>query len=79
MIAEKLALKIQPVVLIDTAHFYSSKRREARPGTILVIFLPSFIPPKKEKNWFAQLQSQMQQTYDLYAATKRTEVIASRQ
>lgn len=78
MIAEKLALKIQPVVLIDTAHFYSSKRREARPGTILVIFLPSFIPPKKEKNWFAQLQSQMQQTYDLYAATKRTEVIASR-
>lgn len=69
LIADKLGLKVQPVVLIGTARYYSSKTLTARPGRITAIFLESFTPDRTNKAWLKQLQETMQQTYDEHAET----------
>lgn len=67
LIADKLGLKVQPVVLIETARYFSTKRMTARPGTIMAVFLDSFTADKQDKAWLGRLQLQMQETYDRYA------------
>lgn len=69
LIADKLGLKVQPVVLIGTARYYSSKTLTARPGRITAVFLESFTPDRTNKAWLKQLQETMQQTYDEHAET----------
>ena len=67
LIAETLSLRVQPVVLIKTADYFSTKKMTAKPGTVTVVFLESFLPDKTNKNWLKQLQATMQETYDRYA------------
>lgn len=67
LIAETLSLRVQPVVLIKTADYFSTKKMTAKPGTVTVVFLESFLPDKTNKNWLKQLQATMQDTYDRYA------------
>ena len=67
LIADKLGLKVQPVVLIETARYFSTKRMTARPGTIMAVFLDSVTADKQDKAWLGRLQLQMQETYDRYA------------
>ena len=64
LIADKLALRIQPVVLLRTSHFYSNKVKTARPGTITALFLPTVIADRTDKTWLVTLQAQMQAAYD---------------
>lgn len=68
LIAEKLGLKVQPVVLVGTAEHFSTKQMTARPGMVTAIFLESFTPDKADKTWLADLQKKMQETHDQYAA-----------
>lgn len=67
LIAETLSLRVQPVVLIETADYFSTKKMSAKPGTVTAVFLESFLPDKTNKNWLKQLQATMQETYDRYA------------
>ena len=67
IIADKLGLKVQPVVLINTAHHFSTKRMTARPGIVTVVFLESFVADPQDKEWLKRLRDTMQQTYDRYA------------
>lgn len=67
IIADKLGLKVQPVVLIQTSRYFSTKRMMARPGIITAVFLESFVPDPKDKEWLKRLHDTMQETYDLYA------------
>ncbi|MEJ2468488.1 MAG: lysophospholipid acyltransferase family protein [Campylobacterales bacterium] len=67
LIADKLELKVQPVVLIETSRYFSTKRFTARPGTITAVFLDSFTADKTDKAWLKNLHDTMQETYDRYA------------
>ena len=67
LIADKLGLKVQPVVLVETSRYFSTKKLSARPGNITTVFLESFTADKNDKEWLKRLQITMQETYDRYA------------
>jgi 1-acyl-sn-glycerol-3-phosphate acyltransferase len=67
LIADKLELKVQPVVLIETSRYFSTKRMRARPGTITAVFMDSFTANRNDKAWLKHLHDSMQETYDRYA------------
>jgi 1-acyl-sn-glycerol-3-phosphate acyltransferase len=64
MVADKYSLKVQPVVLIATASYFSNKRRDFRPGTITALFLDPFIAEKNDPEWLKNTQITMQKVYD---------------
>jgi len=68
MVADKYALRVQPVVLINTARYFDLKNRSGRTGSITVVYLDSFVASKDDKNWLAELQVKMQEVYDTYLA-----------
>jgi len=64
VIADQYKLKVQPIVLIETAKCYDIKHFYYVPRNIKVIFLDSFIADKNEKNWLSELREKMQKVYD---------------
>ncbi|MEA3228510.1 MAG: 1-acyl-sn-glycerol-3-phosphate acyltransferase, partial [Campylobacterota bacterium] len=64
VVADKYQLKVQPVVLIQTAKYYNIKKMFYSPGKITVIFLDSFIADKSDENWLKDLRTTMQKVYD---------------
>jgi len=64
VVADKYRLRVQPIVLIQTAKYYDIKRFYYSPGTIKVIYLDSFIADKEDNNWLLKLQEKMQKVYD---------------
>jgi 1-acyl-sn-glycerol-3-phosphate acyltransferase len=64
VVADKYRLRVQPIVLIQTAKYYDIKRFYYSPGTIKVIYLDSFIADKEDSNWLKELKEKMQKVYD---------------
>ncbi len=64
VVADKYQLKVQPIVLMQTAKYYNIKKFFYSPGTIKVIFLDSFIADKENENWLKDLRVTMQKVYD---------------
>lgn len=64
IIADKYRLRVQPVVLLETAKYYNIKKYIANIGTIRVVFLPSFIANGSNPNWLQELRKEMQRVYD---------------
>jgi 1-acyl-sn-glycerol-3-phosphate acyltransferase len=64
VVADKYQLRVQPIVLIQTAKYYDIKRFYYSPGTITVIFMDSFIADKEDDNWLNELRIKMQKVYD---------------
>ena len=64
VVADKYQLKVQPIVLIETAKYYDIKRLYYKPGKIKVIFMDSFIADKNDENWLRDLRQKMQKVYD---------------
>lgn len=64
VVADKYQLRVQPVVLMQTAKYYNIKKFFYDPGTIKVIFLDSFIADKEDKEWLKELRVKMQKVYD---------------
>ena len=64
VVADKYQLKVQPVVLIQTAKYYDIKKFYYKPGRITVIFMDSFIADKSDENWLSNLRIKMQKVYD---------------
>jgi 1-acyl-sn-glycerol-3-phosphate acyltransferase len=62
MIGEKLSLKVQPIVVVDSARFLSSKRGAAC-GLLEIVALPSFVP-QKGVEWFDQCRIDIQEELD---------------
>ncbi|BCD60414.1 MULTISPECIES: 1-acyl-sn-glycerol-3-phosphate acyltransferase [unclassified Nitratiruptor] len=63
IIAEKLKLKVQPIVIVCARKRFDSKTLELNPGTIKVIYMPSFYPNPNDE-WFKELRVKMQETVD---------------
>ena len=64
IVADKYALRVQPIVLIATASCYNIKKYYYRPRKIKVIFLDSFIADKEDPAWMDNLRVKMQKVYD---------------
>ncbi len=64
LVADKYALRVQPIVLIATASCYNIKKYYYRPRKIKAIFLDSFIADKEDKEWMNNLKITMQKVYD---------------
>ncbi len=65
VVADKYQLKVQPVVIIESAKCYNIKKFYYKPATTLkVIFLDSFIADKSDENWLKELREKMQKVYN---------------
>ncbi|WP_428738968.1 lysophospholipid acyltransferase family protein [Sulfurimonas sp.] len=64
VIADKYQLKVQPIVLVDTAGCYDIKTFFYMPKNITVIYLESFIADKGNPDWLNNLRDTMQKVYD---------------
>ena len=64
VVADKYLLKVQPIVLMQTAKYYNIKKFYYKPGKIKVIFMDSFIADKNDENWLSDLRIKMQKVYD---------------
>lgn len=64
VIADKYALRVQPVVLVETAACYDIKRFYYKPKDITVVFLPAFVADREDPNWLNNLRETMQKVYD---------------
>lgn len=64
VVADMYQLKVQPVIIIQSAKYYNIKKFCYRPGTITVIYLDSFIADKSDENWLKNLKFKMQEVYD---------------
>ena len=67
MVADKFKLRVQPVVLIETAKHYDIKSYYHRPGRLKAIYLDSFDADRSDKEWLKRTQIEMQEVYDKYA------------
>jgi 1-acyl-sn-glycerol-3-phosphate acyltransferase len=63
-IADKYQLKVQPVVLIQSAKYYDIKKFFYMPGRLTLIYMDSFIADKNDENWLKDLRVKMQKVYD---------------
>ena len=70
MVANKLQLRVQPVVLVGTASTFDSGKRIFHPfGKLHVVFLDAFDADKNDKEWLHNTQIKMQEVYDEHAHT----------
>lgn len=64
IVADKFALKVQPVVLIATAWHFSNKRKHFHSGAVTAVYLDSFVADKNDPEWLNNLHTTMQKVYD---------------
>ncbi len=63
IIADKLRLKVQPVLIICARARFDSKQLTLNPGVIKIIPLPSYIPDPST-DWLKELRKTMQERID---------------
>jgi 1-acyl-sn-glycerol-3-phosphate acyltransferase len=59
ILAEKLNLTVQPVVIANARKIFDSQGFKVNSGTAIVSYLPP-INPKEDENWYEKLHSDMQ-------------------
>ena len=64
MIAEKLKLKVQPIVITGSKHFLDEGKLTSQGGVISYHFLPSIDTKKCDQNWYENMQQSMQKVID---------------
>ena len=64
VVADKYKLRVQPVVLIESASCYDIKRFYYMPKDITVVFMDSFVADKDNENWLNDLRNKMQKVYN---------------
>ena len=60
MVAQKFNLKVQPIVLIGTREIFDSKKLNAKPGVVKIIYLDSVVATK-ESDWFKDTENKMRE------------------
>jgi len=64
MIAEKLGLKVQPIVITGSKWVLNEHNRTGHSGTVHYKFLPTVTADKADKEWFDKLHELMQKEID---------------
>ncbi len=63
MLAEKLDLKVQPIVMVNTKYILDSQKLLSRSGEVSIIYLNT-VDPKADKDWFVKTREDMQKALD---------------
>lgn len=63
MIANKLALRVQPLVILNTRDILDSKKLLQNPGVVKVIYLDP-VQADKKTDWFKEVEAEMQATFE---------------
>lgn len=63
MVANKLNLKVQPLVIINTKDILDSQKLTATPGVVKVIYLDP-VQADKKTDWFAQTEKKMNDIFN---------------
>ena len=58
VLAEKLDLKVQPIIITGSRYVLDSQKLTAHSGTVTVTYL-DMIDPKKDENWYETLKETM--------------------
>ncbi len=64
MIADRYELRVQPVVIMQSAKYYNIKEYYYKPGRVKLIYMNSFVANKEDKEWLKNLREKMQKVYD---------------
>jgi 1-acyl-sn-glycerol-3-phosphate acyltransferase len=64
IVADTYSLKVQPVVIIQSAKCYNTKEFYYKPSKIKVVFMDSFVADKNDDEWLKNLRLKMQKVYD---------------
>ena len=64
IVAEKLKLKVQPVVITGSKHVLNEHNRTAHSGTVYYDFLPTIDVTSADEDWFEKLYADMQAHID---------------
>ena len=62
--ADKLNLRVQPVVITGSKWLLNEHNRTAHNATIKVIYLPAFNAKDASKEWYQEVKDTMQATID---------------
>ncbi|UTJ06781.1 lysophospholipid acyltransferase family protein [Arcobacter roscoffensis] len=62
MVANKHGLKVQPVLLFNTRDILDSKKLEAQPGIVKVVYLDP-VQADKKTDWFEQTEIKMNEVF----------------
>jgi len=60
MVANKLNLKVQPLIIINTKKILDSQKLQANPGVVKVIYLEP-IQANKDTNWYKETEEKMKE------------------
>jgi 1-acyl-sn-glycerol-3-phosphate acyltransferase len=60
ILAEKLDLAVQPVVIANARKVFDSQSFKVQSGTVIVSYLPP-VNPKDDENWYEKLHNDMQE------------------
>jgi len=71
LLAEKLNLKIQPIIITNSKELLNEHELTSKSTTVHITYLDSFTPNKGDKEWFNRLQQQMQEVIDREASLGR--------
>jgi len=63
-IAQKLGMKVQPVVIVGSKWVLNEHNRTAHNGTIKVIYLPTVDVSNAPKDWYDRIAKDMQEVID---------------
>lgn len=58
MVANKLKLKVQPLIIINTRQILNSKNMEAKPGIVKIIYLDP-VQADRKTDWFKETETKM--------------------
>jgi 1-acyl-sn-glycerol-3-phosphate acyltransferase len=64
IIAEKLKLKIQPIVITNSKKLLNEHNKTAHSATVHIQYLDTFTVDKEDKEWYIKLQNLMQEKID---------------
>ena len=64
MVAQKLNLKVQPIVITGSKWLLNEHNKTAHNSTVKITYLPSFTVDKSDKQWYENLAALMQQEID---------------
>jgi 1-acyl-sn-glycerol-3-phosphate acyltransferase len=73
MIADKMKLKVQPVIITGSKWVLNEHNKTGHSGTIHIEFLDTIDVSQADENWFEQLYSMMQQKIDEQYKTNNIE------
>ncbi len=64
IIAEKLQLTIQPIVITNSKLLLNEHNKTAHPSTVHITYLDTFTVDKENKEWYKELANSMQSVID---------------